>query len=63
VRWKIEQFHRELKQLTGVEKCQARKEGYKETTLPALCWFEFGSRKFCQKSWLYGVSAQAIFAG
>jgi hypothetical protein len=25
LRWKIEQFHRELKQLTGVEKCQARK--------------------------------------
>ncbi|MFT7723190.1 MAG: hypothetical protein QM788_10215 [Roseateles sp.] len=23
--WKIEQFHRELKQLTGVEKCQCRK--------------------------------------
>jgi Transposase DDE domain len=25
VRWKIEQFHRELKQLTGIEKCQCRK--------------------------------------
>jgi hypothetical protein len=25
MRWKIEQFHRELKQLTGVEKCQCRK--------------------------------------
>jgi hypothetical protein len=24
-RWKIEQFHREVKQLTGVDKCQARK--------------------------------------
>jgi len=24
-RWKIEEFHRELKQLTGVEKCQCRK--------------------------------------
>lgn len=24
VRWKIEEFHRELKQLTGVEKCQCR---------------------------------------
>jgi hypothetical protein len=23
--WKIEQFHRELKQLTGVEKCECRK--------------------------------------
>ena len=25
LRWKIEQFHREVKQLTGVAKCQARK--------------------------------------
>jgi hypothetical protein len=25
IRWKIEQFHRELKQVTGVEKCQCRK--------------------------------------
>ncbi len=24
-RWEIEQFHREIKQLTGVEKCQCRK--------------------------------------
>jgi hypothetical protein len=25
IRWKIEEFHRELKQLTGIEKCQSRK--------------------------------------
>lgn len=25
-RWKIEQFHRELKQTTGIERCQCRKE-------------------------------------
>jgi len=25
IRWKIEEMHRELKQLTGIEKCQARK--------------------------------------
>ena len=25
IRWKIEEFHRELKQTTGIEKCQARK--------------------------------------
>ena len=25
-RWKIEEFHRELKQLTGIESCQCRKE-------------------------------------
>lgn len=26
VRWKIEQFHREVKQTTGIERCQCRKE-------------------------------------
>jgi Transposase DDE domain len=26
IRWKIEEFHRELKQVTGIEKCQARKQ-------------------------------------
>lgn len=25
IRWKIEEFHRELKQITGIEKCQSRK--------------------------------------
>ncbi len=25
VRWKIEEFHRELKQLTGIEACECRK--------------------------------------
>lgn len=26
LRWKVEQFHRELKQTTGIERCQCRKE-------------------------------------
>ncbi|MFN9789490.1 MAG: transposase [Holosporales bacterium] len=26
LRWKIEQLHRELKQLTGIEKCQCRRQ-------------------------------------
>jgi hypothetical protein len=26
IRWKIEEFHREIKQLTGIERCQSRKE-------------------------------------
>lgn len=34
-RWKIEQFHREVKQLTGVAKCQARK-GENSGTISAL---------------------------
>lgn len=41
VRWEVEQFHRELKQLTGSEKCQCRKQRSQRTHL-ANCyhaWF------------------------
>ncbi len=37
VRWHIEQFHRELKQLTGSAKCQCRKERAQRTHI-ALCY-------------------------
>lgn len=37
VRWQVEQFHRELKQLTGSEKCQCRKARAQRTHL-ALCY-------------------------
>jgi hypothetical protein len=30
--WKIEQFHRELKQLTGIESCQCRKDRIQRNT-------------------------------
>ncbi len=26
IRWKIQEFHRKIKQLTGIERCQNRKE-------------------------------------
>ena len=29
IRWKVEEFHRELKQLTGIESCQCRKLEFK----------------------------------
>jgi hypothetical protein len=41
VRWKIEQFHREIKQLTGSEKWQCRKAGHNGTTLPAVTMHGF----------------------
>lgn len=37
VRWEIEQFHRELKQLTGSEKCQCRKQRSQRNHL-ACCY-------------------------
>lgn len=39
--WRIEQLHRELKQLTGIEKCQCRKQRAQRTHM-ACCyqaWF------------------------
>jgi len=38
LRWKVGRFHREIKQLTGIEKFQCRKARSKGTTLPAPCW-------------------------
>jgi Transposase DDE domain len=36
-RWKIEEFHRELKQLTGIESCQCRKARIQKN--PIVCAF------------------------
>jgi hypothetical protein len=42
IRWKVEQFHREIKQTTGIEKCQCRK--YKSQKNHINC---------CIIAWLY----------
>lgn len=38
MRWKIEQFHRELKQTTGIEKTSAARRASSAITSPAPCW-------------------------
>ena len=38
IRWHVEQFHREVKQLTGTEKCQCRKARSQRNHL-ACCYF------------------------
>ncbi len=40
VRWKIEQFHREVKQTTGIESCQCRKQriGRNHIACALLVW-------------------------
>jgi len=49
--WKIEQFHREAKQLTGVEKCQWRKARIQGNHIAyaVLVWVRFAAiaRKMC----------------
>lgn len=46
IRWKIEEFHRELKQLTGVEACVfVAKLVFNAITLPVPCSFGVGSSR------------------
>lgn len=57
VRWRIEQLHRELKQLTGIEKCQCRKQRAQRTHM-ACCyqaWFSLKVRAKQLKTTLYHV--------
>ena len=46
VRWEVEEFHRELKQLTGSEKCQCRKSRSQRNHL-ACCYHAWLSLKVC----------------
>jgi hypothetical protein len=45
LRWKIEQFHRELKQITGIEKCQCRKSRIQRNHIACcvLVWVRLSS--------------------
>lgn len=57
VRWMIEQLHRELNQLTGIEKCQCRKQRAQRTHM-ACCyqaWFSLKIRAKKLKTTLYQV--------
>jgi len=49
VRWQVEAFHRELKQLTGSEKCQCRKARSQRNHL-ACCYHAWLSLKVHAKS-------------
>ena len=55
LRWKIEQFHRELKQLTGVEKCQCRKARIQRNHIACavLVWIRLTAiaRKACRTAY------------
>lgn len=50
VRWQIEQLHRELKQLTGSEKCECRKARSQRNHL-ACCYLAWLSLKVKAKQW------------
>jgi hypothetical protein len=58
VRWQIEQLHRELKQLTGIEKCQARRARAQRTHI-ALCYQAWLAIK-CHAQHLARTSYQVV---
>lgn len=61
-RWKIEQFHREVKQLTGVAKCQARK-GRKQRNhicIAFVVWHQLNELAKQMKTTLYEVKARPL---
>lgn len=57
IRWKIEEFHKELKQLTGIEKCQARKYRSQRNhiAMSMLVWLQLKV-----KAWITGQSIYEI---
>lgn len=58
-RWKIEQFHREVKQLTGVAKCQARK-GRKQRNhicIAFIVWHQLNELAKQMKTTMYEVKS------
>ncbi len=57
IRWKIEEFHRELKQLTGIERCQARKNRSQRNHI-ALCmlaWLQLKTTAWATNRTIYQV--------
>jgi hypothetical protein len=61
-RWKIEQFHREVKQLTGVAKCQARK-GRKQRNhicIAFVVWHQLNELAKQMKTTLYEVKHRPL---
>ncbi len=63
-RWKIEQFHREVKQLTGVAKCQARK-GRKQRNhicIAFIVWHQLNELAQTMQTTIYEVKALPLRA-
>ncbi len=62
VRWEVEQFHRELKQLTGSEKCQCRKQRSQRNHL-ACCyhaWITMKIKAFELQKTIYQVKTDLL---
>jgi hypothetical protein len=59
IRWKIERFHRELKQVTGVEKCQCRKTRIQRDLIACavLVWIRLTELARASMTTIYRIKA------
>ena len=58
IRWKIEEFHREIKQLTGIEKCQCRKARLQRNHIGSamLVWLKLKDIAYQTSSTIYSLN-------
>lgn len=62
VRWKIEEFHRQIKQTTGIEKCQCRKNRSQRNHI-CLCmqvWVFLSEMAFKHKTNIYKIKRKIL---
>lgn len=64
IRWKIEEFHRELKQLTGIERCQARKNRSQRNhiVMCMLAWLQLKAAAWATNRTIYQVKQDPLKA-
>jgi hypothetical protein len=64
IRWKIEEFHRELKQLTGIERCQARKNRSQRNhiVMCMLAWLQLKVTAWATNRTVYEVKQDPLKA-
>lgn len=62
IRWKIEEFHRELKQTTGIEKCQARKNRSQRNhiAMAILTWIQLKAKAWTTNQTIYQVKQNPL---
>ena len=62
VRWKIEQFHREIKQITGIEACQCRKKRIQRNHIGCcmMVWIRFKELAYQAKRTVYEIKQELL---
>lgn len=62
MRWKIEQFHREVRQLTGIEACQCRKQRIQRNHIACalLVWTRLKQLALSLSTTLYGLKTTLL---